>query len=139
MFARTIVAGATLLAFTACSAHRATAPAGVSTLRGGGGPVVVKEKRLTDGDGNMLTVHLDESEATRAKPLVVVDKNGSPIPVRDFALKDATVCLPKADAGKPLCQPVDSMTEGTFFKIGTSSCTCYIVFQTLKCYGTTCP
>jgi hypothetical protein len=142
-----MITGTALLAFSACSGHRSAAAPEASALRAASGPVRLAEKHLKDEDGNTVKLRLDET--AKAQPFEVTDKAGKPLPIHDYALKDVALCLPDGGAAASVagaekakldpCQRASSVTEGTFIKFGTASCTCYTVFDRLKCYGTTCP
>jgi hypothetical protein len=105
-------------------------------------PLKLTHKRYTDAKGNTLELRFDD-KGVKAK---ATDTQGKDLGVVEFPLKDVTVCVPQAgatipagtEAPKPLCQPLAFVTEGAVVKMGTATCTCYVISGTLYCYGDTC-
>lgn len=132
-----------LLPLIACSTTRSAARTDAGPAHEAAGPVTLTEKRFSDGAGNTVTIHLN-GPATEA--MVITGKDGQRLPLHEYDLAQVSVCLPRTgkpastapDAVKPLCQPMASMTQGAFLKLGTATCICGPVGQKLKCYGDTC-
>jgi hypothetical protein len=146
MFARSMIAGAALLVLAAGCAPRATSPASLGELPDAKSPLRLTEKRYTDDAGRTLELRFDGAEKGKAVQAKATDKEGKPLDVVEIPLKDVTVCLPKrgassaagAEAAKPLCQPAASMSDGSVMKLGTATCTCYVIGGKLYCFGDTC-
>jgi hypothetical protein len=98
------------------------------------------EERYTDGAGNQFVLRFDGKD--RAKPQVrAIDKKGNPIKLVTFALNDMQICVPRGEGAeqKPLCQPVQYISDNTILKFGTGTCTCYYYNNASHCFGSPCP
>lgn len=130
MIARSMVAGAALF----------TILTGTSFAQGAAAPseptAKANHKEFTDGEGNTLGVDLDD--AGKVVKATAKNRKQEPLAVAPIPLKDFSVCIPKAKSKKALCQPLAFITDGAFFKMGTATCSCYVVGGTPYCYGNTC-
>lgn len=129
---RSMIAAALFILTTGTSFAQSTAapaaPAAPGATKG-------SQKDYADHEGNKLRVDFDDA----GKVVKATAKAGDrELPVVQIPMKDLSVCIPKANSKKPLCQPLAFMPDGAFFKMGAASCTCYKIGPTLYCYGNTC-
>jgi hypothetical protein len=136
MFARLMIAGAAALALTTGTGQAAETPATATGVTEAKVTPKQTEKELTDHEGNKLLLGLDD--AGNIVKATAKDKSDKPLDVVKIKMKDTKVCVPKAKGTKPLCQPLEYVSENAFFKMGTTSCTCQVISGYLYCYGTTC-
>ena len=142
MITQSMIAGLALLTLAAGP----TSPAAVGELPDAKSPVWLTEKRYTDDAGRTLVLRFEGTEKGKAFHVQATDKEGKPLEVVKLPVKDITVCLPKArassivkaEAAKPLCQPLAFVTDGAFLKMGTATCTCQVYSGYVYCYGDTC-
>lgn len=139
MIARSMIAGAMLLAVAAGCAPRATTRTGA--LLEAKGPFKVTQKQFTDDGGTTLTLQFDASTG-EVVSATATDRQRAKVDVHEIKRSDVTVCVPRgAGAGQAdpkLCQPLAFLTDGAFVKMGTATCTCYVYAGRLYCYGDTC-
>jgi hypothetical protein len=136
VIAQAMIAGAAVFALVT-----GAGPESVTPPVAGGEAKSVKssQKQVTDHEGNQLILDLDD--AGKVVKAEAKDRQGKPLQAGEIKMKDMQVCIPRtagAKDAKPLCQTLAYVTDGSFFKMGTASCTCYVVGGTLICYGTTC-
>lgn len=135
MIAQALIAGAAVLALsTGAGPEQATPPAAAAESNAARST----HKQVTDHEGTEVTLDLDDAgnvvkgEAKR--------RDGKVFKVDRIQMKDMKVCIPRAGKAKakPLCQTLAFVSDATFFKMGTASCTCYVVSGKPYCYGDTC-
>lgn len=136
MIGRLMIAGAAVFALTTGTGRAADTAA----PSGGGAETKAAPKQtdkvLTDHEGNELTLTLDDAGKV-TKTAAKAKKDGAALPVVEHSMKDFTLCMARK-AKKPLCQPLQSMSDGASFRMGTATCTCRVYSGYLYCYGTTC-
>lgn len=140
MIARSMIAGVAL--FTLAAAP--TTPTSAGELPDPKSPVRLTEKRYTDDAGRTLVVRFGGTQKNKPVKVQATDKQGKPLEVLEIPLKDMTVCMPQAggaaktEGAKPVCQPLAFVTDGAVMKMGTATCTCYVIGGYNYCYGDTC-
>jgi hypothetical protein len=129
-----MIAGVALIALTMGTGQAAETPA-----TGGGAEAKAApkqtDKELTDHEGNTLTLTLDD--AGKVAKTSAKNKQGKVLDVVEHKMQDLSVCIARK-AKKPLCQPLQSMSDAASFRFGTATCTCQVYSGYLYCYGDTC-
>jgi hypothetical protein len=108
-------------------------------------PIRRTEERYRDDKGSELVLSKDAEGNVTAK---VFDSKGRPLEMRRIQLENsALVCLPASGASsasgasdpeKKNCQTLNFISDGTFIKLGKTSCTCGVCGGYGYCYGSTC-
>lgn len=131
MIAQAFIAGAAAFALATGAGPDAvkTPPTGTEAKATG-----TTARQVTDHEGNELTLELDDSgKVVKAH---AKDSKGRPLKVVRIRMQDMKVCIPRT--ARPRCQPLAFVSDGAFFKMGTASCTCYVIGGIPYCYGDTC-
>lgn len=129
MIARTMIAGAVVLALAA-----GAGPASAADAAAAKAPGKATRKERADHEGNKVS--LDVDDAGKVVKAAAKNRDGKPIDIVEINVKDLWACVPQGEA--KLCQPLAFLSDDAFIKMGSASCTCYVFGATLWCYGSTC-
>jgi hypothetical protein len=96
-------------------------------------PIKKTEERYKDSKGFELVLSSDAQGNVTAK---VIDPQGTPHDTKKYQLENsALLCFDKT---KSDCQVLSFVSDGTFIKLETASCTCYLCGGIAYCFGDTC-